>query len=457
MMSETSLPMPYDDDAERCTLGACLTSNAAVFEAGRIVGAQDYYIPIHRDVFAAVLSVAERGVNVDMQTVATALKKAGKLAACGGAVYLVQLLEGCPSAVNVSQYATRVRECAVLREIRAVSWELWQRANDRANAAELLNEMQAKIIRMSVIRTDSEPELISKTMHRIYGSLDDPESATCRIGFGIPEIDEMLMGLQPGNLIVVAARTTLGKSWLAIQSLLYNAGQGVPCALFSLEMTKEEVARRLLALYSGINAHRMRRGHISDDEVVVLADSAAKFQNIPIVIDAPSSLSVFDLHVRARQLKLQYGIGLLVVDHLGLMALPHHDNRAQAVGDVTRLVKALARELEMPIVLLHQLNREVRDGEPKLHHLRDSGNVEQDADTVLLLHRKGPNSVEATLTIAKQRNGPTGYAELLFDSEIGGFVYPGHPRWNAVDAAKPVEVKRNEIFSAHYHNPAGDD
>lgn len=442
-MAADEVRIPYDIDAERSTLGACLLTEASCFEAASIVKPVDFYIDAHRAIFEAVIELSQTARKADMVTVAVELKKADRLETSGGAAYLAELIDAVASAVNVGQYATRVRECAVLREIMDVSRSIHAKANNNGDAREILNEMQQRLIRMEFCRNDSEPELVSKTMRRIYADLDNPDTATS-LTFGIPEVDDKILGMEPGNLIVIGARPSIGKTSLALQVLLHNARSGIACGLFSLEMNRNEIARRLLSMESGISMYQMRSGRVREEDATKSVDAAACFDHYPIVIDDSTSLGAFDLHVRARQMKLRYGLELIAIDYLQLMDVARTENRAQALGDVTRMIKGLARELNVPVLLLSQLNRDVRDDAPKLHNLRDSGAIEADADVCILLHRKKLGLAKASIIIAKQRNGPTGEFDAMFDSGRGMFIGKGQDDYEILEAKDCERQEKTE-------------
>src|SRR3990167_8968796 len=353
----TPEPMPFDLDAEQCTLGSCMISENASFDSASLLTENDFYLAAHQQIFGAIYDLLNRAQPLDIVTVSGSLTHRGQLESSGGAFYLSTLIDAVPSAVNARQYADRVKECSILRRVKRVGSDMYHKATDSADGRELLNEYQAELLNMSFERDSSQPELVAKTAHTMFSEMDRYDDAESRVGFGIPKLDEMIAGLQEGHLVIVAARTSIGKTWLALQAMLHNARQGIPCGMFSLEMSKIEITRRLVGLLSGVNAHRIRQGNITDEQALIVAEAAGKFAGIPIVVDDPPSLNVFDLHVKARRMKAQHRIGMLTVDHLGLMAVPKNDNRAQAIGDVTRIVKGLARELKVPVLLLHQLNR----------------------------------------------------------------------------------------------------
>jgi len=432
--------MPHDLDCERQVLGACLVSDTAVYEALSIVSPSDFYFPAHRTIVERIASIAAEGEPVSVETVGLRLRKDGKLQEVGGAQYLVALIDGIVSPSAAGQIAKRVRELSVIRQVKVLGRELWAKATQSADASRLLSLMQERLLTLGGSKKDSTEESIRDIISRVFSGLDEDmtEAASKRAESGIPAIDRLLVGFQPGNLIIIAGRPGLGKSWLAGQVALYNARNDIASLLISLEMTKEEVARRIVGLRAGLNTFRLHSSLLSEDEMARVTEACSALYELPIFIDTPGELTGWDFHVRVRQAKLRRDIGLAIVDHLGLIRLPEsrYSTRAQELGNVTRQAKVLARELDIPIILLHQLNREVRDSEPKLHHLRDSGCVEQDADVVLFIHRKSAEHAEAELIIAKQRNGPLGRAKLLFDKEAGGFVYEGHPRWEHVLASE---------------------
>lgn len=425
---------PYDMEAECAALGACMISEVASLDVAAVVRRCDFFVEAHRLIFGGIERILADGGRVDMVTVASELRASGQLERVGGCGYLSTLIDGVPSAANARQYAERVKECSVLREVRSICYEMYGRAGAGGDARGVLDEIQRRLLAVSFDRVSGgKAEPIGETMRAVYEGLDS-ESSLIRVTLGIPAVDRLVF-LSGGNLVVIGARPSVGKTSLALQMVLHNARRGVPCVLFSLEMSKVEVARRFLSMCTGLSVFRMRGDSMGELDAVRLARAASAFDKWPVYIDDCAALGLFELHVRARRLLLEHGVGLFVVDYLQLLDVGRHENRAQALAEATRSLKCLARELGVPVVVLSQLNRGAGDDVPRLHHLRDSGAIEADADVCLLLHRRELGRAASRIIIAKQRNGPTADLVSMFDRHRGMFFCEGQPEFEEIEAA----------------------
>ena len=346
----------------------------------------------------------------------------------GGLDYLVQLAEAVPSAANASYYAKIVKDKATLRGlIESAGKILYDCYNSDAPVQDLLDKAERNIFEIAEDKSTEEASDLTSLLHETYSKLEMSEVST-GIQTGYYEVDEMTNGLQPGEMVIIAARPSMGKTAFAL-NVCENvaAGSRVPCAVFSLEMGKQQLAQRLLCSRSGVDSHRMRRNMLNQDDFAKLSMAVGDLSEAPLYIDDTPGLTLLGLRAKARRLYSRYGIKLIMIDYLQLMSAPGADSRQQEVSNISRGIKALARELNVPVICLSQLNRatEGREGhKPRMSDLRESGSIEQDADVVAMLHREDyyhrgePDYVDnniAELIVAKQRNGPTGVVKMHFD------------------------------------------
>jgi replicative DNA helicase len=426
---------PYSEDAEQAVLSAMLMDQDAIVRAAEIVDDSMFYAERHRRVFRAMVAIAERGSVVDPLTLADELARKGELDAVGGKEFIGYLVDAVPTAANVEYHAAIVREKAVLRQLIQVSTQVVHDAfSGLSTAADLLDQAEAKIFQVSQQRKPDGfmriKELLWPTMERIEALQRGGKTIT-GVASGFGDLDELTSGFQPADLVIVAARPSMGKTALCLNIAQHAAIEDhVPVAIFSLEMSKESLVQRMLTSEARVDSQRLRRGMLRDDEFPLLARAAGILSAAPIWIDDSPGISLLEMRSKARRLKADAQIGMVIVDYLQLMqGHTSAENRQQEVSQISRGLKGLAKELSIPVVALSQLSRapEQRSGDhrPQLSDLRESGAIEQDADLIMFLFRQemyeGPvdkdgNSIEgkAELIVGKQRNGPTGIVHLHF-------------------------------------------
>ncbi len=434
---------PHSIDAEQSVLGGLLIDNSAFDRVGDVVTDGDFYRDDHRRIFRHVSRLIERGKPADVVTVDEAIKVSEDKDKTGGITYLAALAGNTPSAHNVRRYAEIVRECAVLRRLIEVSTEIADSALNRMGkeVGQLLDEAESKVFQIAEAgaRTrqgfmEIQP-LLTQVMERIdlLYHKDNPSDIT-GIPTGYRDLDRETSGLQPGDLIIIAGRPSMGKTALALNMAEHVAVENkLPVAVFSMEMSGSQLAMRMLGSIGRLDQHKLRTGRLSDDDWNRLTNAVGKLHDAPILVDESGALNALELRARARRLHRQYGaLGLIVVDYLQLMqATSEGENRATEISEISRSLKSLAKELKVPVVALSQLSRAVeqRTGpkRPIMSDLRESGAIEQDADLILAIYREEvytpdtPEKGVAEIIILKQRNGPIGTIKLTFLGEYTRF------------------------------------
>jgi replicative DNA helicase len=431
---------PHSIEAEQSVIGGLLLENEALDKIADILSAQDFYQHDHKTIFEHIAKLIERNRPADIVTVAESLESTAELSQIGGIAYLGSLAQNTPTAANIRRYAEIVRERAVMRKLVTVGSGIAESAyspNGR-DAQQLLDEAEAKIFQIAEGGQRSGQgfqdikELLPQVAERIdyLFSRDNPSDVT-GIPTGFTDLDSMTSGFQGGDLIIVAGRPSMGKTAFSI-NIAENVAldTGLPVAIFSMEMASTQLAMRMIGSIGRLDQHRMRTGRLEDEDWEKLTTALGKLNEAPIFIDEGAALSSFDVRARARRLHRQCGkLGLIVVDYLQLMAAPagrQGENRATEISEISRSLKALAKELDCPVVALSQLNRSVEqrpDKRPVMSDLRESGAIEQDADLILFIYRDevyNPDSTDkgtAEIIIAKQRNGPIGRVRLTFVGE----------------------------------------
>jgi replicative DNA helicase len=427
---------PYSEDAEQAVLAAMMIDTDAVMRASEIVDDTMFYREAHRRIFRGMLALTERRDVVDPLTLAEELSRRGELEASGGRDYITFLIDAIPTAANVEYHARIVREKALLRRLIEVSTGIVSEAFEgHTSAAELLDAAEHRILQLGQIRGGVDftriKELLWPTMERIE-ALSKGGKPITGVPSGFADLDDITSGFQPSDLIIVAARPAMGKTAFCLGLAQHAAIEhNIPIALFSLEMSKESLVQRLLTSEARIDAQRLRKGLLRDDDFPRLARAAGILSSAPIYIDDSAGISLLEMRSRARRLKVDSGVGMVIVDYLQLIQGPaRSENRQQEISQISRSLKALAKELAVPVVALSQLSRapEQRTGEskrPQLSDLRESGAIEQDADLVMFIYRpevyegltdKDGNSLEgrSEIIVGKQRNGPIGTVNLYF-------------------------------------------
>ena len=428
---------PHSTEAEQSVLGGLLIDNLAWDRCADLLTESDFYRYEHRHIFAAVGTLIGATKPADVITVFEVLQSLGKAEECGGLAYLNALAQSVPSAANVRRYAEIVRERAVLRKLISASDEIATAAfNPGGQAVSLiLDDAEAKILRIGEEGSRGRVGFvgIAPLVKALLDRVDEldrngPEEVT-GIRTGFYDLDRMTAGLQKGDLIVLAARPSMGKTAFALNIAEHVAvEEGLPVAIFSMEMGASQLALRLVGSLARIDQQHLRTGKLRDDEWERLPPAATRLSAAPVFIDETSALTAAELRARARRLARQYGgtLGLIVVDYLQLMSgsSGSDENRATVLGEISRGMKALAKELQCPVLALSQLNRSVEsrpDKRPMMSDLRESGAIEQDADVIMFIYRDDYYTKDASkepgvaeISISKQRNGPTGTVKLTF-------------------------------------------
>ncbi len=427
---------PHDVLAEQSTLGGMLLSKDAVADVVEVVRGADFYVPKHEVIYDAILSLYAHGEPTDAITVTDELTKTGSLVKAGGAEYLHTLTSLVPTAANAGYYATIVSERALLRRLVEAGTKIVQMGYaGEGETQDLVNVAQAEIY---AVTGSADVEDYVPLTTAVDGAIEEIETARHRDGsmIGVPtgfrDLDELTNGLHPGQLIIIAARPALGKSTLALDlarhaTVRYNQ----PTIFFSLEMGKSEIAMRLLSAESSVPLQNMRKGTVANNDWTAIAATRGRISEAPLFIDDSPNMTLVEIRAKCRRLKQRVGLKLVVIDYLQLMTSGRRvESRQQEVSEFSRALKLLAKELQVPVVALSQLNRgpeQRSDKMPALSDLRESGSLEQDADMVILLHREGaydrehPRAGEADLIVAKHRNGPTGTIVVGFTGHLSRF------------------------------------
>lgn len=422
---------PQNLEAEVSVLGGILIENEALHQVLEILSASDFYREAHRKIFSAMLQLYERNEPVDLITLSEILKKKDELEAVGGLEYLNQLVSSVPTAANISYYANIVKEKSLLRKIIHRATEIINEGyGNSRDINEFLDRAERLIFEISEdrVRPSFFPlKDILKTSFKTIEKLYEKRQLITGVPTGFTKLDELTSGLQPSDLIIVAGRPSMGKTTFALNITQHAAIEaGITSAIFSLEMAKEQLALRMLCSEAKVDAHRLRGGFLSESDWPKLTRAAGILSEAPIFIDDTPAISVLEMRAKARRLKAEHNLGLIVVDYLQLMrGRADSETREQEISDISRSLKALAKELNIPVVALSQLNRRVEDRgdkRPQLADLRESGAIEQDADVIIFLYRDevynrsddNPHKGKAEIIIGKQRNGPTDKFELAF-------------------------------------------
>ena len=428
---------PHDLAAEQCVLGGMLMSKDAISDVMEVIRPADHYRPAHQLVHEAILELYGRGEPADPVTVSDLLAKRWELTRVGGGAYLHTLIASVPTAANAGYYARIVRERAILRRLVEVGTRIVQLgyAGD-GDADELVDRAQAEIYGVTERRVTEDFLPLSEIMP---GALDEIEAIGSRGGVmtGVPtgfaDLDALTNGLHAGQMVVIAARPAIGKSTLALDLARAAAVKHrMAAVLFSLEMSRNEITMRLLSAEARVPLHAMRTGQMGEEDWTRLARRMSEVVDAPLFIDDSPNMSMMEIRSKCRRLKQRHDLRMVIVDYLQLMSSPRRvENRQQEVSEMSRSLKLLAKEIDVPVVAISQLNRgpeQRNDKRPLLSDLRESGSIEQDSDVVILLHREdayereSPRAGEADLIVAKHRNGPTTTVTVAFQGHYSRFV-----------------------------------
>jgi replicative DNA helicase len=432
---------PHALEAEAALLGSMILDQQVIGEVVQVLtGAEDFYKPAHQAVYAVLVDLYDKNTDIDLVQLNQRLRDKGELENVGGTEYLISLAEAVPSATSAAYYAKIVKEKSVLRRlIEATGKILYEAYTSSEPVDELLDTAEQAIFQLAETKSSSEATDLNTLIQETYTRLESHDGRVITgIETGFFELDEMTSGLQNGEMIIIAARPSMGKTAFAMNIAEHmGATNKQPVAVFSLEMSKQQLAQRLLCSRSGVDSQRLRRNMIRPEDWSELQRASAELSDAPIYIDDTPGLSLLALRAKARRLAARYHVKAVFIDYLQLMSGAKTDSREQEVSSISRGIKALARELNVPVVCLSQLNRaaESREGHrPRMSDLRESGSIEQDADVIMMLHREeyyhsdpdwsrdNPDKVGvAEVIVAKQRNGPTGTIKLGFNNATTRF------------------------------------
>jgi replicative DNA helicase len=433
---------PQDLAAEQGVLGGMLLSKDAIPDVIEVVKGRDFYQPKHEQIYDAILDLYGRGEPADAVTVANELTKRNELTRVGGPGYLHTLMESVPTAANAGYYAEIVHERAILRRLVDAGTRITQMgyATEGDDIDEIVNKAQSELYSVTEQRASEDYVPLGDIME---GALDEIESISNRSGemTGVPtgfaDLDSLTQGLHPGQMVIVAARPAMGKSTIGLDfARSCSIKNGLTSVIFSLEMGRNEITMRLLSAEARVALHHMRSGNMTDDDWGRVARRMGEISEAPLFIDDSPNMSMMEIRAKCRRLKQRHDLRLVIIDYLQLMSgggggSKRAENRQQEVSEMSRNLKLLAKEIEVPIVAIAQLNRgpeQRTDKKPMMSDLRESGSLEQDADVVILLHREAayeaesPRAGEADLIVAKHRNGPTATITVAFQGHYSRFV-----------------------------------
>lgn len=427
---------PQNLEAETALLGCLMLDKDAIIKVADTLISDDFYDLRHRLIYDAVVSLFERNVSIDVLTVGNALEEKKDLERCGGSSYLASLVNSVPSAAHAEYYSNIVRKKGTLRRLISSATDITNIAfSEDGEIEDILDLAEQKLFNISQKHLKQNFVPINTVLHDTFERIDELHRSSGKLR-GLPtgfiDLDKKLGGLQKSDLVILAARPSMGKTSLALDIMRYVAVHTkTPVGIFSLEMSKDQLVDRLLAAESNVDFWKIRTGQLNDADFVALGDAMGALSEAPIFIDDAAGGNIMEIRTKARRLQTESKLGLIVVDYLQLMAGRNQENRVQEVSEISRSLKILARELNVPVLALSQLSRGVEnrpDKVPQLADLRESGSIEQDADVVMFIYRedmyKGQESSRpnvAEIHIKKHRNGPTGQIDLYFDAERTSF------------------------------------
>ncbi len=430
--------LPHNVDAEKSVLGSILVNNENYYTVVENLHSDDFYLGAHRTIFRTMSDIVDASRAVDLITLQDELARTSLLESAGGIGYLASLMDGIPHLVNIDHYLQIIREKSLFRQlihstnrIMSECFEQMDPAEEILDRAEqVLFELSEKRIQTGLVHVRD----LQGDAHRLLEKLYTEREVITGVATGFIDFDRMTSGLQGSDLVILAARPSMGKTAMALNIAQQVAlRMGKPVGIFSLEMSKEQLLMRLLCAEALVDAHRVRTGYLSKEDFAKLVDALGQIANAPLFIDDSSTLTIMEMRAKARRLKAEHGLGLLIVDYLQLMSgYGRSENRNQEISGISRGLKGLAKELQVPVLALSQLSRAPeqrtgRDHRPQLSDLRESGSLEQDADLVAFIYREevykpnDENAGLAELIISKQRNGPTGTVRLAFQKQYTRF------------------------------------
>jgi len=435
---------PQNMEAEQSVLGGILLENQSLNAVLEIMTGADFYSEGHRKIFDAIADLSDRGEPSDLITLSSLLKDRGQLDQVGGMVYLASLVDGVPSAANIAYYARIVKEKAILRSLIATATEILQKTyNAGSDVDSVLDQAEQAIFENSENKIRPSFYTIREVVKDNFKELErlaERKDLITGVPTGFDKLDEITSGLQRSDLIIIAGRPSMGKTAFAL-NIAQNAAlkSGVPVAVFSLEMAKEQLVFRMLSAEARVDSQRLRKGFLGETDWKKLVKASSDLSEAPIYIDDSAGITVLEMKAKSRRLKADAGLGLIILDYLQLMkGGAYKESREQEISEISRSLKGLAKELSVPVIALSQLNRKVEDRtnrRPQMADLRESGAIEQDADVIAFIYRDevynrsedNPDKGIAEIIIGKQRNGPTGTVKLAFLEKYTSFENLARP------------------------------
>lgn len=429
---------PHSEEAEQSVLGSLMLDKDAITRVADIVKADDFYRDVHGMIYEAMLELYEAREPIDVLSVANRLEEKGAIETIGGAATLASLVNSVPSASNVAHYAKLVQRKATLRRLIAAGSDIAEMGYDESEDVEKqLDEAEQRLFRVSqkFVKQDFVPikPILESAFERI-DQLHKSDHAFRGVPTGFPDLDGLLSGLQKSDLIILAARPSIGKTTFALDiARQVGVAAKIPVGIFSLEMGSDQLVDRMIASHANVDLWRLRTGKLQDNDFALIGDAIGVLSEAPIFIDDTGSVNIMEMRTMARRLQAEHHLGLIIIDYLQLMegrSSRGSDNRVQEISEISRGLKQLARELNIPVLALSQLSRAVEsrpDQVPKLSDLRESGSIEQDADVVMFLYREDrakpdtPNKNIVDVIVAKHRNGPVGRVQLYFHENAATF------------------------------------
>jgi replicative DNA helicase len=428
--------LPQSIESEKAVLGAILLDEKAIFAASETLMAEDFYLESHREIFKAMLSLVEEESAIDFFTLREELRRRSKEEIAGGAAYLTSLTDGLPRALNVGHYAKTIREKSMARQLIRLSNDTTVRCyQGEERPGEILENVESQIFKIAArdLKGGFQPAMyLARDAYAEIEESSRNKGIVSGLDTGFSDLNRMTGGFHKQNLVVVAARPGLGKTSFCLNIACHAAIRGEKSVgIFSLEMSKSEIMKRMISSIAEVDANRIQSGYLAKDDWARISRTTESLSAAPIYIDDSANLTMLQVRAKAQRLAMEHGIDLLVVDYLQLVSgSRRYENRTQEVTEISRGLKNLAKELDIPVIAVSQLNREVekRSGgrKPQLSDLRESGAIEQDADLVLFISRDetdnlGAGDCTAEISIAKQRNGMTGSFNLIFRKRITRF------------------------------------
>lgn len=428
--------LPYNLEAEQSVIGSMLIDKTAIARAVEVLKSDDFYRDSHKVIFNAIFELYQKDTPIDMITLLEHLRSAEKLEASGGVTYISEISNSIPSTANLSSYIKIVEDKSILRRLIRASTEIMENCYNKQDDVEAVMDLaEQKVFNIAERKNSSDFEAMNTVLERGFLEIErifNNKGETTGVSSGFPELDAMTSGFQSGDMILIAARPSMGKTTFALNLVEHAALRGGKnVAVFSLEMSKEQLAYKLLCSQANVDMTKLRNGNLEDKDWENIAKASGPLAAAKIFIDDTAGTSIMDMRSKCRKLKMEHGIDMIVIDYLQLMSGSNPENRQQEVSEISRSIKALAKEMQCPVIALSQLSRgpeQRADHRPMLSDLRESGSIEQDADIVMFLYRDEYYNKEtedknvAECIISKQRNGPVGTVKLAWIGQFSKFA-----------------------------------